>query len=466
MTRFKDFAHSPYFNKHEVTQRLAGYLSKAYPTFSKNRLDRRMVFESVFPEREFDFGELALVFTYLTRLLLKFLLLEGAARSGLWERWDHLLCQLREREALLLYPPVMEQAQAAFAEGEEKENARAGDMEALATELDRCMVALGKYDPTYLSVKQERLTAGFLVIKFRDACELLQRSKLLATNPVSDPLLALLLTWADGYGDEFEHFLTVAIYHRIYKLLSTGTAEDYAWVLHFVEQHQYQLTFDDLQTVYNYLQNFCIEQINRGSEDFLEKLYQLYLVQLDKQLFFVNGYLPEWHYKNIVTTGLRMGQAEWVRNFIETYKDHLPPSVAHNAYSFNLAAWHYWQGQLPQVLGLLLRVEYTDLRYHLDAKALLLKTYYDLEEEEALLALTEAFRQLLKRNHSLSDFQKKGYYNLLTFTRRAFRLKVNYGITRADRWMRSRARLQNDLQNAQTIFNRSWLEMKVRELFA
>ncbi|MBK9015910.1 MAG: hypothetical protein IPM82_18635 [Saprospiraceae bacterium] len=79
-----------------------------------------------------------------------------------------------------------------------------------------------------------------------------------------------------------------------------------------------------------------------------------------------------------------------------------------------LAAWFYHVGKAGRGASALLQVEYTDLRYNLDAKSLLLRTHFDLEEEEALLAHADV-RQFVKRNKSLTDFQKKATSNLIRF---------------------------------------------------
>lgn len=466
MTRLNEFVHSPYFNKHQPTQRLCAYLSGIHPKFSERKLRKEVVYAQVFPDRPFKLQELALVSTYLTRLFLKFLHMEGAAAQGFWEQKQYLLAQMRQTDSLALYPGIYEEIKSNWKEIQAGNSAGAQlhNRARLAAELDRTALSFGKYGDNFLAQRQPVLDAAFATEKLHDACELLQRSKLMATPPPDDPLLERLIDFLRQNGERYRNFPTVDIYLRVFLLLKSSDEKKYSSALQAVQQQQSRLSFTDQQVIYNYLQNFCIEQINKGKDRFLEELFRLYMVQLEERLFFEGGFLPQWHYKNIVTTGLRLGQTAWVRQFIDDYRPYLNPNVADNAYRYNLAAWHYHQGHLQEVMGLLFQVEYTDLRYNLDAKSLLLRTYYDLEEEEALLALTDAFRQYLKRNKSLSDFQKKGYYNLLKFTRRAFRLKVNQGITRQDRWNRSLEKLIRDLKAAETVFNRSWLEGKVNEL--
>ena len=70
--------------------------------------------------------------------------------------------------------------------------------------------------------------------------------------------------------------------------------------------------------MYNYFQNYCIQQINRGERQFLKETFNLFKDQLEKELLLDEyGFLDQWHYKNIVTTAIRLKEMEWTQNFIE-----------------------------------------------------------------------------------------------------------------------------------------------------
>mgnify|MGYP001805086260 CR=1 FL=1 len=111
-------------------------------------------------------------------------------------------------------------------------------------------------------------------------------------------------------------------------------------------------------------------------------------------------------------------------------------------------------------------MEYSDVRYALNAKLLLLKTYYDLGEYETLLSLSESFRQYLQRKKEISDFNRKGYYGLLKFTRKIFQIKMKVGYVAAERSRKDLQKLQIEMDTAKVRFSRSWLEGKVQEVAA
>ncbi|MEZ5056130.1 MAG: hypothetical protein R2879_03745 [Saprospiraceae bacterium] len=69
----------------------------------------------------------------------------------------------------------------------------------------------------------------------------------------------------------------------------------------------------------------------------------------------------------------------------------------------------------------------------------MLRTYFDLEENEALFSLVDAFRQLIKRNKIISDASKNGYANLFRLTRKAAKIRYDIGY-------KSKEKLQEELE--------------------
>ncbi len=70
----------------------------------------------------------------------------------------------------------------------------------------------------------------------------------------------------------------------------------------------------------------------------------------------------------------------------------MPKEHQANALSFNTARLHFAKQEYQKVLPLLQDVEYSDVFYMLDSKTTLFKTYFELNEYDALLSLAESFR--------------------------------------------------------------------------
>ncbi len=468
MTRFAEFAASPYFNKHKEVRALAELLSEIYPDFSDKKCDRTAIYRKLRPGQAHQQSQLAIVFSYALRLLEQFLVVEGLAQSGNFDDKTLYYSQLRKRNLTSLLKTDWQttpiKRDALHTERTVQSTAFYEKKIRTAAEQDAIAMRLGRTETGFLEEKQGYLDAFYLTETLRDACERIQRYRLLKTLPPDAPFFEKLLEILNATPNLGDRIPSVNVYLQLYNLLTNNDLTLFSKCLEDIRENERHFDSEELQNLYNYLQNFCIQQINNGHQQFLKEVFRLYQLQLDSQLLLVDGVLPEWHYKNIVTTGLRLDERQWVRNFIEKYSSSLAESVAGNAYSYNLAAWFYHVGKPGEVLPLLLQVEYTDLRYNLDAKSLLLRTYFALEEEEALLAHADAFGQFVKRNKSLTDFQKKGYFNLIRFSQRAFKLKMQAGFAKQEKWLENLQKLEDDMAKSEPIFNLTWLEGKVEEL--
>ncbi|MBK8567374.1 MAG: hypothetical protein IPN76_29655 [Saprospiraceae bacterium] len=470
MTRFCDFACSPYFNKHKDVKALVTLLSEAYPDFSEKKCGRSVLFKQLFPGKTHHQPSLAIVFSYSLRLFEQFLVAEELAAAGAFIDKTHYAKQLRKRNlTAFLRENELETEIKTTNKVSKSVSPTSTTLDGIqrsyraAAERDAIGLKTGHPQLESLLEKQFHLDAFFALDKLRDACELQQRARLIKTELPGDVLLEALVKSFES-AERLRKIPLIEAYLAIYSLLKTNDLAQFRACLDFIRENSGQIGKDDLQQLFNYLQNHCIEQINKGQQPFLWEVFRIYQFQLDNQLLLVNGELPEWHFKNIVTTGLRIDERDWVRNFMESYKNQLPAGVAENAHRYNLAMYFYHIGQPKQVLPLLVQVEYTDLRYNLDAKSLLLRTYFDLGEDEALMAHCEAFKQFVKRNKSLTEFQKQGYFNLIRFAIKIYRLWLNEGLVKQDKWQQSALQLKADLGAAETVFNKPWLEGKLEEM--
>ena len=468
VTRFSEFARSPYFNKHRDTQRLITYLVNIYPNYTAKKCHRETIFQLIFPALPHDQKKLAVIFTYAMRLLEQFFRVEESIKNGSLEDQVLMASQLRSMDLEFLLKNKWKE----IIKGVNNSFSRKSTCERLNKivayeELDKIVLGLRLHSSDFLSARQPQLDRFYMMEKLKDGCELLQRSKLMRQPFLPSELFLHHINWLEKNRVEAKHIQpAIYLFLDIYKMIKENEEELYFRLKKDIPCAEPYINIDELKMIYNNLQNFCIQKINAGKKEFLNELFEIYNSQLEKELLLIKNQLSEWHYKNIVTTALRLEKYDWVKTFIYEKKDLLRPEVKQNAFTFNIANYYYHIGEFHEVLKLLLQVEYTDLRYNLDAKALLLRTYYDTNEEVSLISLTDSFRQYLKRNKEMTEFQKKGYYNLLKFARTAFKLKINKGFITHSRWTAALEKLMKGASETKTIFNKIWLQEKIRELKA
>ena len=464
MTRFAEMVESPYFNKHTDTQKLVRYLAKIYPNFDEKYCQREKMLKKLFPKHPKGQAHLALVFTYTRRLLETFLVQEQLKEEMPYQSLL-LLRDLRQRKCNNLYEKLLDQRSQAEQERLSHDAAYYFWQSQLAQESDTyyTQVLEQRKEDRSLELKEHNLDRYYMVEKLKDAVEMHIRKNILKVDYSARMLEAVLREVRDNL-DAYVKIPAIYIYYLLYQMATRQENRYYYEAMSLLELHQSHFNQTDLVNIYNYLQNYCIARINQNDRVFLGELFKLYQAQLKQEVLIEDGYLSEWHYKNIVTTAVRLGELDWVKQFIEHYKHKLSPQAADNAYRFNLAAYYHAKGQYGKVLPLLIQVEYSDQRYNLGAKALLLRTYYELGEFEALNSLTDSFKQYLHRNKLMADSRRNGYYNLFRFTRKAAQIRATRDFTSANKLQKDLQKLRNDIDKAAAIFNQGWLEEKVNLL--
>lgn len=462
MTRFSQFAHSPYHNKHKAVQLLVAELTSQYPDFTTpsckpERLGKIALKKDYSPEK------LAVLFTYTTRLLEAFFAEERFLQQP-FDQQLYLLQNFRQKNLPEFYQRQLARTEKAIDTQTEQDSHYQLIRYELAAEADRYFAQASRHEEDHnIQVKQDYLDRYYIAEKLKDACEMTVRRRILRVD-YSPKLLESVLTEVNENWNLYQQMPAIAVYFELYHLLNNAPNFTFDRVRTTLTNLLDRFHREEQQNLFNYLQNYCIQQINKGQSDYLHRAFQTYQTQLDRDLLLIHGLLPEWHYKNIVAIGLRLEAHDWTYQFIEEYKAKLPDAVRENAYAFNLASYFYSIRELEQVLQLLSRVEYTDVRYYIAEKSLLMRTYYDLDEYEALLSLSEAFKQFLKRNQVMTDDRVRAFQNLLRYTQKAMRLKTQRLYRERQTLGRERTDLQKQIEQEPYLINRDWLLERIMEL--
>ena len=165
-----------------------------------------------------------------------------------------------------------------------------------------------------------------------------------------------------------------------------------------------------------------------------------------------------------MTAGLRLKDFQWTEQFIHQYKDRLRPEIRENAALYNLASFYYERKDYKRALQQLYNVELTDSSYHVGAKIIQVKSYYELNEYEAFLSLFEAFKKYIQRNKELSDYQKNTNIAFLKFSKKIFQLKNSKSLISKAAWRKKYNTVNEQLATPQPLANKEWLMNVVKGL--
>jgi hypothetical protein len=453
LSRLGDFLQSPFFNKNADCSLLFNYLQKYAPDFSHENLLRQNVIAKLLTEKPLEEKSLAHLASRLLALTEKFL----AVETFLADDWQQQVALARQYHALNLpkhYKAVQAEIEKLSAESPRR------DAEYYREQLLVRRLFYEHSDRNH-RVFNERLQAAadalethFIAEKLRYAYEMLNYETVLNIR-YETTHLDEVLTWAAN--PVYSEIPSIQVYRQLLLLLTNPdeTVHFEAAKL-FVEKSEQYFNTDELRQQYTLLLNYCVRRINRYSDEyFLKEHFEINKLLLKNGLIFDDGFLPPWRYTNIVATGIRTGQTDWIRQFIYEYRDRLPPEYAENVFRYNLAQYHYYLKNHDEAQVALLQVEFTDVLLNIGARSLLIKIYCETEQTELLLSYLEATRIFLLRNQLLDNQIKKQMQKFVEFTAKFAKIAP-----------RDRERFQNLLEQlppAQEMLHRDWLAGQIQE---
>jgi hypothetical protein len=248
--------------------------------------------------------------------------------------------------------------------------------------------------------------------------------------------------------------LFVAAYFNVLELQTKKQNESYYKLKKLLEQNGYEMEDNNIAELTTYARNFCIARINEGQSAFFDELFDLYRQGLKNGSLLPNGEINERNFKNIVTTALRTEKHDWALSFIEDYRFRLNKVVRDNAFNYNMANYFFHTGKYDKVLLNLQKVQLADLFYGLDARSLMLKCYYELNEKEAFMNAYYSFRVFVQRRKNISRQHQEFYLNFLRITKKLMNLRPSDKKTIQS--------LHHQIKTSKALADKNWLEEKLK----
>ena len=202
--------------------------------------------------------------------------------------------------------------------------------------------------------------------------------------------------------------------------------------------------------------NYCIRKGNLGNLNFEKELFDLYQFAVESEILIQSNNFNRWDYRNICIAGLKLKRFDWVKKFNDKYKNYIDLKHRENAYIFNLGLFYFYKKEFDQVITTFQQVEYNDPTYAINSRALLLATYYELDELETMFSFADSFTTYLSRQKELSDLMKTMCRNLIKFTKRLSSVETNK--------IEKIEKLKNQINNSKQVASKPWLLEKVDEL--
>ncbi|BDS15505.1 hypothetical protein [Aureispira anguillae] len=463
LANFKEYVHSPFFNKHKATTTLLDCLLEYGVDFQETGIDKRKIFSVVFPKLAFNEVKFNYVVSKLLELLSNFLAYQEYEQNEFRKKYYALKAvhqlgvpkqaasHIRQHRLLQEHYPF--------------QTANLYYEKYLYYEMLN-QIHLDKNQRLYdenLQLQNDQLDAFYFAQKLKMACDMLSRNIVIQANYKVSYIEQLLVEVKQG-SFELEKHPIVHIYYQILQTLRDSKDADYQALKVLVERYATFFLPEELLLIYDYAENFCIRKINNGATRYYNEFLNIYKQKLAKKLLFEEGYLSESDYKNIVTAGVRTKDYAWTEQFIHTNKRKLRSEVQENAFNYNLAVFYYATKQYTKALQLLMTISVTDISYGVGAKTVQLQSYYELQEFEPLINLIDTFRLYVMRHKTQSDYRKKATLNMLRIVKKAAKLKEKSTFLSQNKLDKEYTKLKDLYTQTTPLSNADWIKEIIEEL--
>lgn len=247
----------------------------------------------------------------------------------------------------------------------------------------------------------------------------------------------------------------IKLYYQATLVLKEDKEATFYEFLRLLDQYQDEISSKDLNELYTIAYNFCIRRFNE--DNYVNILFDIINKMIEQNALYSGQYMPINRIRNVVVTACILKKFDWAKSFIKTYLTAIRPELRDSVRAFNMSVILFNEQQFEAALVMLNQSEMKSLQYETSRKLLLLKTYYELNEEEALYNLAESFKGFLKKNKAFSTQAKAGMMGFIKILLPLFRTKNGFS-------RMSPASIKQKIEKQELLSDKQWLLEKLSNL--
>ncbi|MFK7773331.1 MAG: hypothetical protein AB8F94_14380 [Saprospiraceae bacterium] len=451
---FRKFVRSPYFNQREDVVLLFDYIDEAIHFLPPMAIDRKKVFTKVYAEN-FDEKKLRHTTSFLLKILKKYLT-QAEFEKDQVQTQQYLCKSFRKKGMEVFFEKELNQARAIL----EKEIHRDGkfyfkNYELGMEEAGFTAAHLRKENKNFQSTA-DHLTVSFVASMLQLGCEI-QSHQTMSKEAYDLKLLPQILDLI--IAGNYKNVPVINLYFHCYNSIESleineisKSEKHFQAFKKLIYQHWKLIPPNEIRNIYLYAINYCIKRLNSGERRFIREAFELFRSGLENETLLEEGVLSSFTYKNITRLGVALSENKWVEQFLEDYKKYLHPRERENTWRYNLAFFYFQQEKYKDAMQLLLRVEFKDMLNNLDARRMLLKSYFELGEYNALDSLLDSFSRYIYRQKEMG-YHRDNYLNLIRFVKKIIQVRVED----KNNWQE----LKKEIESTTRLAEREWILEKL-----
>jgi hypothetical protein len=463
---FRDFIHSPYHNRNKKVRLIFEIVKKNAPAWESEKLSKEKIFQKLFPGKQYNDVVMRILLSDLVKLTEEFLAFSRYKTSPFIGK-KLLLDELKERKLDSFHSRHLRLAEEMLVSSGITNQSYFLDLYNLKSSYIDFMIAHDKQIQTTAEVlKQgEHLLFFSLIGLLNTAHELLTHQEIvnisIDVNLVAEFLKDFNLDAFMGYLKKIDHeyYPVAAIYYYMYKTCEDEKDEYYFKLKELVEENLHRFGREEKFNLLIILESTCVSKLSSGKQEFYRHLMDIYefMIKEDLLTHTKKDYIQTNLFRNIFYIAVILKKYEWAEEFIEHYNTRINPEQKENMFHFSRAFLCFEKKQFENALENISKVTHKFFVFKFDAKVLMLKIYYELEEYEPALSLIDSFYHFLSNNKSIHSHDRERFGNFLKYLKLFIKLKD--GPQKKDAGL-----LKKEISSAGNIINQKWLIEKAKEL--
>lgn len=424
LRKFKDFVHSPYFNKNNKLKALLDFLLKYAPCFDQENFTEEEAFKSLFGSEDYKEQVITKLLSKLYKLIITFIHCESDEESRL-PTDIHFLSFLKKRGLIRDYKQFLSQVDKRVGKSAMRDANHFYEQFLVKQEIAILGSLKGEHRTGDIDYQPavNALDVFYLVQKLIYLCNQWNHH---FTSPKQTYDFELLEE-IESYIPQSPYFKipTIQIWFNTFQLLKNDDKEEYyAQLKALVFKHYKELNTVDIRNLFSIIQNSA-RLIFKKKEDYYSELFELYNFQLEKGIFSDPVTLTPSIFLNIITTALLLNKRSWTSNFLETHKDY-SINREDDIHSLCKAMLLFSKKEFSKALDILNKCQLKNIYFKLGERRLRLKVYLELQLFELIDDYINSFRKFLSKNQDIiSDLHLNANRDFVNLTNQLFYLKKN-----------------------------------------
>ncbi|MBX7044959.1 MAG: hypothetical protein K1X86_03900 [Ignavibacteria bacterium] len=456
---FRDFIECSFFNKNEKIVKFYDYILKFKPDFESRNLTKEKLFKYTFGKEKFDYAKLKHYFNYSVDLLEDYIVYNQTDRNQR-EKEFKLLTFYRERKLNNYFTNLAtkfteEHSNKRYKEPDDfkYENRLSNELEIFyyENEFKENKIVNAQYKDLF-SMRDNFILELF----YRLSTLLSQKRGFRFELEKNFPYLQSLMDYVENNSGAIDRSLILV--YKAFMLDYKREEKSYYDLKEIAVKEYKDIPSEIRKHIFLSLVDVGYEIVISGNREFYKELFNYYNFFVEKyEEIFEDDYLDHNRYFYITTPALHLNHFEWAKNFIDTFKDKLPPVQEDYMYLYTLANYYFSTKEFGLALEVLAKIKDNKNQHALIANKLKMQILYELKDFETLLYIIDSYRHFLKNYCKIFiETNPKINLNFVKYLKRLVDIQSGKKLKPDE--------VRFEIQNEKIITSRNWLLEKVNEL--